>query len=356
MALEKMMHTLYDFHFERFKTEQNLIKQKGKLFEHKLIEFVSEELRSEKRVQLTEECIKQIFGDETFLLKETNEVVSRHFKLIKHEDILEKEMYYNQEEKKSMSLLNQFLSDENYTSITKRLKENKMKPGVTVLLYGHPGTGKTESVYQLAKRSKRNIVQVNISEIKDMWVGESEKNIKAIFDNYRKYSRKSQNMPILLFNESDALIGKRYNVTHSVDQMNNSMQNILLQELEDFHGILIATTNLLCNLDEAFDRRFLYKVKFLKPDLEAKKYLWKEKLNFLNDEACEHLASEFDFSGGQIDNISKKVFLDALLRNYEPQLQDVIACCSTESLSNRSGKNIGFSSLSRNSKQEDSEF
>jgi len=356
VALEKMMHTLYDFHFERFKTEQNLIKQKGKLFEHKLIEFVSEELRSEKRVQLTEECIKQIFGDETFLLKETNEVVSRHFKLIKHEDIVEKEMYYNQEEKKSMSLLNQFLSDENYTSITKRLKENKMKPGMTVLLYGHPGTGKTESVYQLAKRSKRNIVQVNISEIKDMWVGESEKNIKAIFDNYRKYSRKNQNMPILLFNESDALIGKRYNVTHSVDQMNNSMQNILLQELEDFHGILIATTNLLCNLDEAFERRFLYKVKFLKPDLEAKKYLWKEKLNFLNDEACEQLASEFDFSGGQIDNISKKVFLDALLRNYEPQLQDVIDCCSTESLSNRSGKNIGFSSLSRNSKQEDSEF
>ena len=356
VSMEKMMQTLYDFHFERFKTEQNLIKQKGKLFEHKLIEFVSEELRSEKRLQLTEECIKQIFGEESFLLKETSEVVSRHFKLIKHEDIVEKEMYYNQEEKKSMSLLNQFLSDENYTTITKRLKENKMKPGMTVLLYGHPGTGKTESVYQLAKRSKRNIVQVNISEIKDMWVGESEKNIKAIFDNYRKYSRKSQNMPMLLFNESDALIGKRYNVTHSVDQMNNSMQNILLQELEDFHGILIATTNLLCNLDEAFERRFLYKVKFLKPDLEAKKYLWKEKLNFLNDEACEQLASEFDFSGGQIDNISKKVFLDALLRNYEPQLQDVIDCCSTESLSNRSGKNIGFSSLSRNSKQEDSEF
>jgi SpoVK/Ycf46/Vps4 family AAA+-type ATPase len=255
-----------------------------------------------------------------------------------------------------MSLLNQFLSDENYSSITKRLKENKMKPGMTVLLYGHPGTGKTESVYQLAKRSKRNIVQVNISEIKDMWVGESEKNIKAIFDNYRKYSRKSQNMPILLFNESDALIGKRYNVTHSVDQMNNSMQNILLQELEEFNGILIATTNLLCNLDEAFDRRFLYKVKFLEPDIEAKKQLWKEKLNFLSDEDCELLANDFEFSGGQIDNISKKVFLDSLLRNYEPQLKDVINCCNNESLSNSSGKNIGFSSLTRNTKLEDSEF
>lgn len=353
VSLEKMMSTIYDFHFDRFKTEQLLVKQKGKLFEHKLIEFISEELRSEKRLQLTEECIKQIFGEESFLLKETNEVVSRHFKLIKHEDIVEKEMYYNPDEKKSIQLLHRFLSNEQYTDITQRLKDNNMKPGMTVLLYGHPGTGKTESVYQLAKRSNRNIVQVNISEIKDMWVGESEKNIKAIFDNYRKYSRKSQNMPILLFNESDALIGKRYNVTHSVDQMNNSMQNILLQELEDFNGILIATTNLLCNLDEAFDRRFLYKVKFLKPDSTAKKFLWKEKLNFLSDDDCEKLANEFDFSGGQIDNISKKVFLDALLQKFEPQLQDVINCCSTESLSNRSGKNIGFNPTNRNTKTEE---
>jgi hypothetical protein len=84
------------------------------LFEHKLIEFVSEELRSEKRVQLTEECIKQVSGEESFLLKETSDVVSRHFKLIKHEDIVEKKMYYNQEEKKSMSLLNQFLVREQW--------------------------------------------------------------------------------------------------------------------------------------------------------------------------------------------------------------------------------------------------
>ena len=71
--------------------------------------------------------------------------------------------------------------------------------------------------------------------------------------NAKNQFKHFEQTPILLFNESDALIGKRINVTSSVDQMNNSMQNILLQELEDFKGILMATTNLTSNLDEAFD-------------------------------------------------------------------------------------------------------
>ena len=107
-------------------------------------------------------------------------------------------------------------------------------------------------------------MQVNISEIKSMWVGESEKNIKQVFDNYRAMVNDSQTTPILLFNEADAIIGKRQEGTlRSVDKMENSIQNIILQEMEMLDGILIATTNLAQNMDKAFERRFLYKIKLI---------------------------------------------------------------------------------------------
>jgi SpoVK/Ycf46/Vps4 family AAA+-type ATPase len=121
---------------------------------------------------------------------------------------------------------------------------------------------------------------VDISEIRDKYVGESEKRLKAVFETYRNSIKHFEQVPILLFNESDALIGKRINVNNSVDQMNNAMQNIILQELEDFRGILMATTNLTSNLDEAFERRFLFKIKYAKPSMGAKKSIWKSKLTF----------------------------------------------------------------------------
>ena len=106
-------------------------------------------------------------------------------------------------------------------------------------------------------------MQVDIAGLRDKWVGESEKNIKEVFNNYRYICRHSEVMPILFFNEADAIINKRVkNVERSVDKMDNAMQNIILQELEDLEGILIATTNLTSNLDPAFERRFLSRWSF----------------------------------------------------------------------------------------------
>ncbi|MFN7690093.1 MAG: AAA family ATPase, partial [Bacteroidota bacterium] len=137
--------------------------------------------------------------------------------------------------------------------------------------------------------------------------------------------------PILLFNEADALISRRISINSSVDQMNNSMQNILLQELEDFNGILVATTNLTGNLDGAFDRRFLYKIKYDRPSLTAKKAIWKSKMEMLSDEEASILAELYNFSGGQIENVSKKVFLEALLFGKNLQLNEIKALCDEES-------------------------
>ena len=81
--------------------------------------------------------------------------------------------------------LAELLDEGHYMSICNRLKEKGRRQGFACLFYGEPGTGKTESVLQMAKKTGRDIMQVNISQVKSMWVGESEKNIKAIFDRYR---------------------------------------------------------------------------------------------------------------------------------------------------------------------------
>jgi SpoVK/Ycf46/Vps4 family AAA+-type ATPase len=105
--------------------------------------------------------------------------------------------------------------------------------------------------------------------------GESEKKIKEIFDQYRDYAENSEIAPILLFNEADAVIGKRMEFTgdsRAVDQTENAIQNIILQEIENLKGILIATTNLTENMDNAFERRFLYKIEFSNPTPSARKW------------------------------------------------------------------------------------
>ena len=89
------------------------------------------------------------------------------------------------------------------------MKEKGFRNGFACLFYGLPGTGKTETVYQLARKTGRNIMVVDVPQLKSMWVGQSEKNVKALFDRYREQVKRAKLTPILLFNEADAIIGKR---------------------------------------------------------------------------------------------------------------------------------------------------
>ena len=176
-----------------------------------------------------------------------------------------------------------------------------------------------------------------------MWVGESEKNIKAIFTRYRKLVEESEVAPILLFNEADAIIGKRLeNVSRSVDKMENSMQNIILEEIEKLDGILIATTNLTSNMDTAFERRFLYKIEFEKPSVDVKSAIWQSMLAGLSNEDASVLASKYDFSGGQIENIARKSVVGKIISGEDLSLSTLISHCDTEQIGNNVRRRIGF--------------
>ena len=240
-------------------------------------------------------------------------------------------LFYNQEEAATIKSLCALLKPERFALMQKELKRRSMPEGLVCLLYGPPGTGKTESVMQLSRLSGRDLIRVDISSIKSKWVGESEKNLRRIFTSYRQQLKGGGPEPILLFNESDALIHSRLNAPDSaVEIMENAMQNILLQELEEFRGILFATSNLTCTLDPAFERRFLFKVKIDLPDAAVRYKLWQAKLPEIAAPAAKKLAQDFAFSGGQIDNIARKLILNQILKHQDFSLEALTALCQAE--------------------------
>ena len=260
-----------------------------------------------------------------------------------HASIREKSLFFNTSEQEQIDRLTNLLSTETLPSIQQRLEEQGMRKGFACLFYGAPGTGKTETVLQIARQTGRDLMQVDIAGLRDKWVGESEKNIKEVFARYRRLCQNSEVMPILFFNEADAIINKRTeNVEHSVDKMDNAMQNIILQEIEDLDGILIATTNLTSNLDKAFERRFLYKVEFHKPDTDVKTKIWRSMLKDISADDARQLASHFDFSGGQIENIARKRTVDYILSGKFASLDEIEGYCRAELLGGKERKSIGF--------------
>ena len=256
--------------------------------------------------------------------------------LKKHTSIKEKALFFNLSEQKQIDRLTDLLRTENLPSIQQRLEEQGMRKGFACLFYGAPGTGKTETVLQIARQTGRDLMQVDIAGLRDKWVGESEKNIKEVFARYRDLCKNSEVMPILFFNEADAIINKRTeNIEHSVEKMDNAMQNIILQEIEDLDGILIATTNLTSNLDKAFERRFLYKVEFHKPDADVKTKIWRTMMKDISVDDARQLASHFDFSGGQIENIARKRIVDYILSGKTASLDEIESYCQAELLANK---------------------
>jgi SpoVK/Ycf46/Vps4 family AAA+-type ATPase len=189
------------------------------------------------------------------------------------------------------------------------VKDKKSGIDARIIFYGSAGTGKTLTAHSLAKSLKREVLAFDCSKILSMYVGESEKNVRKIFDTFYELSEKTKSEPILLLNEADQFLGARSSgVISGADQMHNQMQNIFLEQIENFRGVLIATTNLLENIDKAFSRRFNYKIEFKKPHKEQRKKLWKLLLpkdapyekKFSIDEL-----SEYSLTGGEINLIVK---------------------------------------------------
>ncbi len=301
----------------------------------------SDGLNDSEYYHLTSKAKEKLFAD----LHLTDQQTKKKNDLIDCTTFTARELFYNPSVQRQIDRLGELLAPERFAEIQQRLEAGGMRKGFACLFYGAPGTGKTETVYQLARRTGRDLMVVDVSQIKSCWVGESEKNIKRAFDRYRSYVRQSERAPILLFNEADAVLGIRQEgVQRAVEKMENSIQNIILQEMEQLEGILIATTNLTQNLDRAFERRFLYKIEFEKPSREAKSRIWRSMIPTLDERMAATLAERYDFSGGQIENIARKRTVDMILQGAEPSFEQLDEYCRSEMLgqSGRSRRPVGF--------------
>jgi len=270
------------------------------------------------------------------------------FELVESETSLE-DVVLNNETRQTLENLMRQVDKEVVNRLVKwGIKDKKSGIDARIIFYGPAGTGKTMTAYSLAKSLKRQVLAFDCSKILSMYVGESEKNVRKIFDTFYELSEKTKTEPILLLNEADQFLGARSsgNITGS-DQMHNQMQNIFLEQIENFRGMLIATTNLLENIDKAFSRRFNYKIEFKKPNKAQRLELWNKMLPksapYEDDFDTEKLA-EYALTGGQINLIVKNTAYKVAVReNPLFRLEDFIDEIRREKDANfDSEKSMGF--------------
>ena len=334
------LEDLFDTKAEFNKAKARLRSGEHKLMTKKIIEHRCEDgIVDTTRYKLTESAKRTLLAE--MKIDASTEKLSD---VIDPRTLTQKQLFFPKDIQRQVDELGSFLQPENLQKIQERMKEKGFRNGFACLFYGGPGTGKTETVYQLALQTGRSIMVVDVPRIKSKWVGESEKNIKALFDRYREQVKRAKVTPILLFNEADAIIGIRKNgASSAVDKMENSIQNIILQEMETLDGIMIATTNLQQNMDKAFERRFLYKIKFEKPTEEARASIWRSMIPELSDLDVHTLASKYDSSGGQIENIARHYAIDIILHGQsEDVLSMLIRHCDNERLDGKDIRKIGF--------------
>ncbi|GBU27247.1 hypothetical protein R84B8_00776 [Treponema sp. R8-4-B8] len=274
---------------------------------------------------------------------------SKEMELIKYEDILNVNLFFNKEINEQINKLENILNEKNFIDIKERFKKKNQICGIVCMIFGEPGTGKTEMVLQLAKKTKRDLLKVDLSVIRKRYVGQSEKAIKNLFSEYKKLYDNSDIAPILFINEADGIFQKRIgnidneaNTTLALDF--NTIQNMILDKLECFEGIMIGTSNFIQNMDEALDRRILYKINIAKPDKHTQKEIWKKKIPELDDMTAEKLTDKFDFTGGIINNIAKKIDINALLFGENVNYENLEKLCKTEFNIKKKETVIGFCS------------
>ncbi len=247
--------------------------------------------------------------------------------LIEEQDVFElvepttslEDVVLNPETEKTLQNLMKQVDKEVVNRLVKwGIKDKRSGIDARIIFYGPPGTGKTLTAHSLAKSLKKQILAFDCSKILSMYVGESEKNVRKIFDTYTDLAKKTKSEPILLLNEADQFLSARSSgIGSSADQMHNQMQNIFLEQIENFQGMLIATTNLLENIDKAFSRRFNYKIEFKRPNKEQRLRLWQlmlpEEADYEEDFDIAKLA-QYNLTGGQINLIVKNTAYKVAVR------------------------------------------
>ncbi|HNV52025.1 MAG TPA: ATP-binding protein, partial [Tenuifilaceae bacterium] len=325
-SLEGITSSIFDNLSEQLEYEQNLLTQNNELTRNGIIRFVESEFVDEKVPTLSDKTIKLLYADYPEL-----KVELELDGIIRSNKITAKKLFYDSNLSEQIKKLIRTISQNHYEEVQSKLTQNGLPTGITAMFYGSSGTGKTETIYQIARITGRDIMMVDLSQVKSKWFGESEKRVKKIFDDYNRLYNNYTIKPILFINEADGMFTKRLtNGISSTDQAVNTMQNIILQSLENFNGILLATTNLSANLDSALERRFLFKIEFKNPHPNTSQRIWKSKIPELKPSYIKLLSKKYQLSGGEIENVARKYFMDKIIHNKNVTIEQIISYCEQE--------------------------
>lgn len=242
----------------------------------------------------------------------------------------EEELFFNQSEAEQINQIDEILDESMMKELFEELEASNLGKGITILLHGPSGTGKTALVKKWSRKHQRNLLWVECNRIKSPWVGETEQKISEVFAEYQQACKCYDRKPILLFNEADAILGTRFESIRPAEQMMNSLQNILLQRLEDFEGIFMATTNLPRMLDPAFDRRFLFKINIRKPDHETTARIVKNRFPILLEKQINWICDNLELSGAQYENIERKIKIQEMLNKKKVTSDDIFGIIRDE--------------------------
>ena len=200
--------------------------------------------------------------------------------------------------------------------------------GVTALLFGSSGTGKTMAAMGIARRLGIQILRLDLSRVVNKYIGETEKNIDRVFTDAQKSGA------AVLIDEADALLGKRSEVKEAHDRYANIEVAYLLQRMEAFDGLAILTTNMRMNLDPAFLRRLRFIIEFPKPNVEAREQIWRQCLpkdsHDLDDADFRQLARRIDLTGGQIRQITLRAAFIAAAADSRITLEHIAQATRAE--------------------------
>ncbi|WP_341878091.1 ATP-binding protein [Defluviitalea saccharophila] len=200
--------------------------------------------------------------------------------------------------------------------------------GLSIMFAGPPGTGKTMAAQVIAKEVNMEIYKIDLSQVVSKYIGETEKNLKEIFDEAKNSNT------ILFFDETDAILGKRSDVKDAHDRYSNLEVSFLLQKMEEHTGVTILATNHLQNIDEAFIRRINFIIHFPFPDEESRKKIWEkifpDQTPLDDDIDFKYLAKNFEISGGNIKNIALSAAFLAASENTSVGMYQILSALKHE--------------------------
>jgi SpoVK/Ycf46/Vps4 family AAA+-type ATPase len=337
---ESTIENVFDYELTDEKFLFALLTETHAVFKSELAKIQSELFMQDVKCMVATKLFYKALSIET-KVEEKKERDQRYFQIVNASSIQPKELFFENELKSQTKKLLQLCSDDVFEQqLPQVLTKYKSKAGFCAVLSGAPGTGKTEFVYQLAKQTQRPIFKIEASQLISKYMGDSEKTIRKVFQDYTHFCEENKRHALLLLNEGDSIISKRIAVEKSIDQSNNSMQNILLEELENFSGIMFVTTNMIKNFDPAFERRFLFKLKFGMPSAKIQQIIWQENFPQLSEKEAAHLSAKFKLSPAQIANIAKLVVFEEV--TGKKFSMDLLVEFANLELSVQARKFIGF--------------